>query len=176
MDPFIGQIILFAGNYAPQGWAFCNGQLLPIASYTALFSILGTTYGGNGVNNFALPDLRGRAPIHFGQGLGLSPYALGETGGVETVTLNAIQMPAHTHSVAPAASSQKGNQGNPVGNVPAVLSAQGRNEEMYANAPNGSMAPVNTSSAGNGQPHENRQPYLAMNYIIALNGVFPPHS
>ena len=176
MEPFIGQIMIFAGNFAPQGWAFCNGQLLPIAQNAALFSILGTTYGGNGTTNFALPDLQGRAPIHFGMGRGLSNYILGETGGTEMVTLNQTQMPTHLHSVAPAASSATATQSNPEGHVSAVGGTRQVPVNAYAPTPNGSMAAVKSAPAGGDQPHENRQPYIAMNYIIALEGIFPTRS
>src|SRR4051794_30340022 len=123
--PFIGQISLFGGNFAPRGWAFCNGQLLAVSQNTALFSILGTTYGGNGQTTFALPDLRGRVPVHFGQGPGLSPYQLGEVGGTETTTLNVNQLPPHTHAVAPAASNNVQTSNRPVDNVPARGGAHG---------------------------------------------------
>src|SRR3954465_13916452 len=117
--PFIGQISLFGGNFAPRGWAFCKGQLLAISQNTALFSILGTTYGGNGQTTFALPDLRGRVPIHFGQGPGLSSYALGETGGAETTTLTVNELPAHTHAVSPRASNNAQTTNRPGGTIPA---------------------------------------------------------
>jgi microcystin-dependent protein len=166
-EPFIGQITIFAGNFAPRGWAFCHGQLLPIAQNTALFSLLGTIYGGDGRTTFALPDLRGRAPIHFGQGPGLSNYNLGELGGVESVTLLAAQMPVHTHTLVGA-------------NVPANNTAPGgqlmaeTREDAYAGAAQPvAMDPSAVGAAGGSQPHENRPPYLAINYIIALVGIYP---
>jgi microcystin-dependent protein len=162
-EPFIGSIVLFAGNFAPRGWAFCNGQILSIAQNTALFSILGTTYGGNGQTTFALPDLRGRVPVSQGQGPGLSNYSLGETAGVESVTLLQQQMPTHTHT-QPASNGQQ-TTNRPNGAVP----AQGG---VYASAGDGSALDP-TSPAGGSQPHENRPPYLALNYIIALEGIFP---
>jgi microcystin-dependent protein len=162
-EPFLGTIIIFAGNFAPRGWAFCNGQLLPINQNTALFSLLGTQYGGNGQTTFALPDLRGRAALHFGQGPGLSNYTQGEVAGVENVTLLASQMPAHTHAQPATAGDETTNRPN------AAVPARGG---VYANAADGSNL-AGTTSAGGGQPHENRQPYLVLNYIIALEGIFP---
>jgi microcystin-dependent protein len=162
-EPFIGSIILFAGNFAPRGWAFCSGQLLPIAQNTALFSILGTTYGGNGQTTFALPDLRGRAAIHPGQGPGLSNYSLGEAAGVEAVTLLANQMPVHQH-VQPASNAEQ-DTNRPNNAVPA-------RGGVYAASSDGATLDPTTAAGGN-QPHENRPPYLAVNYIIALEGIFP---
>jgi microcystin-dependent protein len=159
MEPFIGQIMLFAGNFAPRGWALCNGQLLAIAQYSALFSILGTTYGGNGQTTFALPDLRGRAPIHFGQGPGLSNYDLGQHGGAESVTLTPANLPPHTHGLqfAPDAS------GDPANGIAAAATS----EKLHAGA---------TQVAGAGQPFDNRAPYTVMNYCIALEGIYPSRS
>jgi microcystin-dependent protein len=162
-EPFIGEIVLFAGNFAPRGWALCNGQLLPIAQNTALFSILGTTYGGNGQTTFALPDLRGRAAIHSGQGPGLENYELGQSGGEETVTLNVNQLAPHQHA-QPATSAEE-TTNRPTNAVPAKGG-------VYAGASDGTtMAP--TTVSGSGQPHDNRSPYLTVNFIIALEGVFP---
>lgn len=173
MDPFIGEIKLFAGNFAPRGWAFCEGQLLPISQNTALFSILGTTYGGDGRTTFALPDLRGRVSIHPGHGPGLSNYFLGAKGGQEHVTLMINQMPSHNHEVR--ASSQGGNSPSP-GN--AVLGNTGGFDAEYVHnqPPDLIMNPSMVTNAGGNQPHENRQPYLAVNYIIALQGIFPSRS
>jgi microcystin-dependent protein len=168
MDPFIGQIIMFAGNFAPRGWALCDGQLLPIAQNTALFSILGTTYGGDGRTTFGLPDLRGRVPVHPGQGSGLSPYTLGQTAGSETVTLIETQMPMHTHVFAPGCSTDPPSSGNPANGVPAAQDVQ-----AFGNPANASMLPGNSSVAGGSQPHENLQPLLCVNFIIALEGIFP---
>jgi microcystin-dependent protein len=162
-EPFLASIVLFAGNFAPRGWAFCNGQILSIAQNTALFSLLGTTYGGNGQTTFALPDLRGRAPLSPGQGPGLASYSLGEVGGVESVTLLSTQMPAHTHA-QPAANGQQ-TTNRPNGAVPA-------RGGVYADSGDGAALDP-TSSAGGSQPHENRSPYLALNYIIALEGIYP---
>jgi microcystin-dependent protein len=177
-DPFLGQIFMFGGNFAPRGWALCNGQLLAIASNTALFSILGTTYGGDGVTTFALPDLRGRAPLHPGQGPGLSSYVLGEVGGVESVTLVSTQMPAHNHTATVtinAAASPLSASDDPNNQVP----AGGSGQSVYASVPDGAtkmnaaMTTTVVGTAGGSQPHENRQPFLCVNYIIALEGIFP---
>ncbi|AGC41676.1 phage tail collar domain-containing protein [Myxococcus stipitatus DSM 14675] len=169
-DQFIGEIRIFAGNFAPQGWALCEGQILSIAQNQALFAILGTTYGGNGQTTFALPDLRGRYPMQSGQGPGLSPRALGEQGGVETVTLISTQMPAHTHSLN--VSSQDGDTETPVGTVLAAdTEATATN---YRSAPiDGTMNPMAIGIAGGSQPHQNMCPFLVLNFIIALEGVFP---
>lgn len=162
-EPFLGSIVLFAGNFAPRGWALCNGQILSIAQNTALFSLLGTTYGGNGQTTFALPDLRGRAALHAGQGPGLSSYALGQNGGQETVTLNQAEMPQHTH-LQPASNGQQ-TTNRPHNAVPAKGGP-------YASTGDGStLDPV--SNAGGSQPHNNLSPYLALNYIISLNGIYP---
>lgn len=168
MDPYLGEIRLFAGNFAPTGWALCNGQLLAISQYTALFSLLGTFYGGNGTSNFALPDLRGRAPMHYDQGPGLSPHVIGEVGGSESVTLTQLEIPPHTHALGAAASV--GTIASPAAAVPAASSERNFG---YAAAADTTMAPVGGSGS---QAHENRQPFLALNYIIALQGIFPPRS
>ncbi len=171
-EPFLGQIMIFGGNFAPRGWAFCNGQLLPIAQNTALFSLLGTTYGGNGQSTFALPDLRGRAPIHFGQGPGLSNYVLGQLGGAESVTLSVAQMPAHTHVLS--VSTSNGNDPSPAAKVLAKAydSNTLNNINTYSNgAPDAALNGL--AATGNGGSHENRPPYLAVNYIIALQGIYP---
>jgi microcystin-dependent protein len=170
MDPFIGQILLFAGNFAPRGWALCQGQLLPIAQNSALFSILGTTYGGDGRTTFALPDLRGRVPVSSGQGPGLSPYTLGENGGTEQVTLLSTQMPAHTHVLV--ANNTAGTRAEPEGNVLAAESAGAT--QIYSDASaTVTMNPVSISATGGSQPHSNLQPFLCLNYIIALEGIYP---
>ncbi len=175
-EPFIGEIRMFAGNFAPRGWAFCNGQLLPIAQNSALFSILGTTYGGDGRTTFALPDLRGRAPMQWGDGPGLTPRPLGEKGGAENVTLIASQMPSHNHVLS--ASSQQGDQFSPEGNVPAVLlsATTGQPENLYHATPNTTMASQALGVTGGSQPHNNMQPFLCVSFIIALVGIFPSHS
>jgi microcystin-dependent protein len=171
-DPFVAEIRIFPFNFAPKGWALCDGQLLPISQNTALFSLLGTTYGGDGKSTFALPDLQGRAPMHSGQGPGLSLHDLGETGGSETVTLLESEIPAHTHSLmslgAPA------NRTNPIGNTIARVS--GGNAFVTPPAAMASMAPEALPPAGGDQPHNNMQPYLTLNFNIALQGVYPPRS
>jgi microcystin-dependent protein len=170
-DPFIGEIRMFAGNFAPVGWALCNGQLLPISQNTALFSILGTTYGGNGQTTFALPDLRGRVPIHAGSGTGLSPYNLGESGGQEQVALTVEQLPEHTHRLA--ITNRQADRLTPQGRI----LAKPAQELIYATGdPDALLNQEAIATSGNNQPHDNRQPYLAINYIIALQGIFPSRS
>lgn len=169
MEPFIGQIEVFGFNYIPQGWAQCNGQLLSIAQNSALFSLLGTTYGGDGISTFALPDLRGRVALNQGEGPGLSKYAIGQTSGQETVTLNTNQIPAHNHSGQLHASSGAANQEeaqNHLLSETAIYTDAAANQVM-----NG--ASVTIGSTGGNQPHDNRQPYLVLNYCIALVGIFP---
>jgi microcystin-dependent protein len=167
-EPFIGMIATFGFNFAPRGWALCNGQILSIAQNTALFSLLGTTYGGNGQTTFALPNLQSRVPIHFGQGPGLSSYDLGQQAGNETVTLTQNEMPAHTHVATLHASTQPANDTLPTGNYPADGGA-------YQSATNTNMnaGAVTNGISGGSQPHTNIQPYLAINFCIALEGIFP---
>lgn len=194
-DPFVGQISMFAGNFAPRGWAFCNGQLLSIAQNTALFSILGTTYGGDGHTTFALPNLQGRAPVHQGQSPGTSHYALGQVGGVENVTLTVNELPAHNHavalngtgnvSVALGASSANGNTPTPGPTTVPAKVASGLNSlnAFSTTAPDTTLLPVattttvavngNTGLTGSNAPVPVVQPYVAVNFIIALVGVFP---
>jgi microcystin-dependent protein len=173
-EAFIGEIRMFGGNFAPRGWALCDGQLLPISQYTALFSLLGTTYGGDGRTTFALPDLRGRVPIHAGHGPGLSDYRLGQTGGQETVTLTTQQIPAHSHtaSVSQAADSSVGTSDKPENMLPARNAASTPQYGTTANV-NMSGASVSVGNTGGNLPHENMQPYVTVNYIIALEGIFP---
>ncbi len=167
-EPFLGEVRLFPYNFAPRGWAFCQGQLLPINQNQALFSLLGTTYGGDGRVTFALPDLRGRVPLSSGQGPGLSDYTLGQSGGTEAVTLGVNEMPTHSHPVA--ANGRQSNRPGPNGRVPGRASAG----DVYAASGNGAvMAAETIVPTGGGQPHTNVQPYLAMNYCIALTGIFP---
>lgn len=185
-EPFLAEIIMFGGNFAPRGWAFCNGQLLSISSNTALFSILGTTYGGDGRTTFGLPDLRGRVAIHPGTGPGLSTVVLGQKGGVENVTLTAAQMPSHSHDIGHGhgvgavmnASSANGDVKTPAGNVLAVA----KGKDYSTAAPDVQMHPsafsvvnhVGSSAAsGGGGAHTNRQPFQGINHIIALQGIFP---
>jgi microcystin-dependent protein len=171
-DPFLAEIRMFGGNFAPTGWALCNGQLIPISQNTALFSLLGTNYGGDGRSTFALPNLMGMAPMQQGQGPGLSDRLLGETSGVPSVTLLTSQMPAHTHQVnAVDASGDVTTPGNAVW-ASAMLGRAGTN--MYSDAaPNQMMTPMTTAITGGSQPHNNMPPYLCVSFIIALQGIFP---
>jgi microcystin-dependent protein len=163
-EPFLGEIRMVGFNFAPQGWAMCNGQILPISQNTALFSLLGTQYGGNGQTTFALPDLRGRVAIHLGQGPGLSPYTQGEILGTESITLNTNQIPAHTHSVLTSKDEETTNRPN--GAYPTIGG-------VYATTQDGAAPMAPSSGVGGSQPHENRQPLLVMNFVIALEGIFP---
>lgn len=166
-DPFIGEIRMFAGNFAPVGWAFCDGQLQSIAQNNALFALIGTIYGGDGQTTFALPDLRGRVPISQGQGPGLSPRTIGQSFGVESVTLLQSHIPAHSHSQVAStnpASLSAGPSGAPA--TPATNLYAGGNADAV-------MAQTAVASTGGSQPHSNMAPYLALNFIIALEGVFP---
>ncbi len=168
-EPFIGEITLFAGNFAPRGWALCDGQTLSIAQNSALYSLFGTIYGGDGRTTFSLPDLRGRAPMHAGRGPGLTERRLGERRGDRTVALSAAQLPAHAHGVT--ASNAPADSPNPVGRYPANTGGSNR---YAASSDLGEMAdlqPVGRSSGA--LPHANQQPYLAVNYIVALVGVYP---
>ena len=173
MDPFVAEIRIFPFNFAPKGWAFCDGQILPLSQNTALFSLLGTTYGGDGRSNFALPNLQGSAPMHPGQGPGLSLHDLGETGGSETVTLLQSEIPAHTH--AQMAQGGTGTKSTPANNSFARVSAA----TPYfppAGAPLVSMSGQVIATAGGDQPHNNMMPYLTLSFCIALQGVFPPRT
>jgi microcystin-dependent protein len=168
-DPFVAEIRIFPFTFAPKGWAWCDGQLLPLSQNTALFSLLGTTYGGNGKSNFALPDLQGRSPMHPGQGPGLSLHDLGETGGSETVSLLESEIPSHTHSLR--ASSQDSTTRIVSGEMPAGALGLG----LYGPQPsNTTLSPVALTPAGGDQPHNNMMPYLTFYFNIALQGVFPP--
>ncbi|NLG96044.1 MAG: phage tail protein [Chloroflexi bacterium] len=170
-DPFVAEIRIFPFHFAPKGWAWCDGQLLPIAQNTALFSLLGTTYGGNGETTFALPDLQGRAPMHPGQGPGLSLHDLGETGGSETVTLLESEIPRHSHTVK--ATSYDGNYPSPAGRV--LANTIGENVfRPNADIPATFMAAETLAPTGGDQPHNNMMPYLTFYFCIALQGVFPP--
>ena len=170
-DPFVGEIRIFAGNFVPKGWAFCDGQLLPLSQNTALFSLLGTFYGGDGKSNFALPDLQGSAPINQGQGVGLSDRFIGETGGAPNVTLLPAEMPIHNHIAQGIAASDQTAPG------PTVVwgSLAGRNPPpLYASGtPNVTMNSFATGVIGSSFPHNNYQPVLVLNFIIALQGVYP---
>lgn len=167
-DPFIGEIRMFGGNFAPVGWAFCNGQLLAISQNDALFALIGTTYGGDGVSTFGLPDLRGRGPIHQGQGLGLSPYVLGQLAGTESVTVLQSQLPAHTHPAA--LNNAAGTTNNPQN----ATWATAPNAQSYnAAAPDVAMSASSITTAGSSVPHDNMPPFLAVSFIICLEGIFP---
>jgi microcystin-dependent protein len=171
-DPFVAEIRIFPFNFAPKGWAWCDGQLLPLSQNTALFSLLGTTYGGDGKSNFALPDLQGRAPMHPGQGPGLSLHDLGETGGSETVSLLESEIPAHSHSVR--ASIDDADLTIP---QPTRSMAKTAGQNLYtATATLNPMAPESLPPAGGDQPHNNMQPYLTFYFCIALQGVYPPRT
>jgi microcystin-dependent protein len=170
-DPFVAEIRVFPFNFAPKGWAWCDGQLLPLSQNTALFSLLGTTYGGNGKSNFALPDLQGRAPMHPGQGPGLSLHDLGETGGSETVTLLESEIPSHPHTVS--ASQADANNQTPVNEKLATGIGVGQYAGPAA-GPLTQLSPNALAPAGGDQPHNNMQPYLTFYFCIALQGVFPP--
>lgn len=170
-QPFIGEIRMFAGNFAPAGWAFCNGQQLPISENEALFQLIGTTYGGDGQETFNLPNLQSRIPIHQGQGANLTNRVLGEMDGVETVTLTTQQIPVHSHAML--ASTNPGGAINPENQVLAA----GTNVQFFrAIAPNVPMAANIITPVGGSQPHENLMPYLAINYILSLFGIFPQFS
>ena len=173
-NPFLAEIRIFSGNFAPKGWALCDGQLMPISQNTALFSLLGTTYGGDGKSNFALPNLQGCAPMQAGQGPGLSLRDLGETGGEQTVTLLQTEMPAHSHGALAAGSSTSNNPQNN-----AWASGQKGFGNVYAPSDpstNVQMNPFALSISGGSQPHNNLQPFLGLTFIIALQGVFPARS
>jgi microcystin-dependent protein len=162
-QPYVGEIRMFAGNFAPAGWMFCEGQLLPISENETLFQLIGTTYGGDGQSTFALPDLRGRIPIHQGNG-----FILAETGGAEEITLTANQIPAHSHPFL--ASTNIANQSSPQNNLVAQSSAA----DLYIeDTPNVSLAPTSIAPVGGSQPHTNFQPYLCIDFIISLFGIFP---
>jgi microcystin-dependent protein len=171
-SPFIGEIRLFGGNFAPQGWVFCDGQTLPISFYEALFNLIGTTYGGDGQESFNVPDLRGRVPLHQGVGPGLSPRSIGEFSGTETVTLNSQQLPSHSHPPLGNTVSSKASPAN------SVWSADGGgNVAAYSTlAPTVAMSASAIALTGGSQPHNNMQPFVTINYIMAVEGIFPQFS
>jgi microcystin-dependent protein len=175
-DVFLGEIRIFPFNFAPKGWAMCDGQLMAISQNTALFSLLGTTYGGDGKSTFELPNLQGRAPMLYGNGLGLTPHVIGEVSGAPSVALNVSEMPAHNHSST--ADTSVATTTNPFGNLPAIAAINPRfPDNMYTNsAPNALMLAGNVLTAGGGSPHNNLQPYLVLNFCIALQGIFPSRS
>jgi microcystin-dependent protein len=169
---YVAEIRIFSFNFAPKGWAFCDGQLLPISEYTALFSLVGTTYGGDGKATFALPNLQNSAPLGFGQSPGLSLYDQGETGGGEYVTLLTSEMPGHTHTISGDGTALNAKQVSPSGNVPGAPPGL----TLYAATTNTTMNPAMLSVAGGSQPHNNMMPFLTLNFCIALQGVYPPRS
>ncbi|MCP4306839.1 MAG: phage tail protein [bacterium] len=170
-EPFIAEIRIFAGNFAPRSWAFCDGQLLPVAQNTALFSLVGTTYGGDGRTNFGLPDLAGRVPVHAGNGPGLTPRQLGESGGTETVTLTEAQIPTHSHQLQGV--NNAGVVKTPSTEVAIARSTGTAGYQTDSSSNLVAMAADTIDDAGGTQPHDNMQPYLALSYIIALTGLFP---
>jgi len=192
MTPFLTTILIWPPNFAPQGWALCTGQLLPISQYSAVFSLIGNYYGGDGVSNFALPNLQGRVPVGVGQGAGLSPYILGQVGGTENVTLTTNNLASHTHSATPAGLSATipavttpgtTNQASPSVALAAPTDAARNPVNIYGSGtPTQSLAPgtvtgsISVGPTGGNQPHPNLQPYLALNYIIALEGIYPTRS
>lgn len=177
MEPFLGQIMMVGFNFAPRGWAFCDGSLLPISSNTALFSLLGTIYGGDGRTTFALPDLRGRSAVGMGNGPGLSSIRIGEKAGSEQVTLTAANLPSHNHTLN--VSNAAGTSSNPAGGFPANSQFQADRSSpvievsSYGTVPNSTMSPQTIGNSGGSIPFNNRDPYLGVNYIIALQGIFP---
>lgn len=169
-DPFVAEIRIFPFNFAPKGWAFCNGQLMPISQNTALFSLLGTIYGGDGKSNFALPNLQGSVPMFWGQGPGLSLHDIGETGGSDTVTLIQSEIPAHNHTVGVS-------QADALERTPsAQLFATGIGVGLYGPGNTTQLNPQALSPSGGSQPHNNLQPYLTLNFCIALQGIYPPRT
>lgn len=174
MDPFVAEIRIFPFNFAPKGWAFCDGQILPISQNTALFSLLGTTYGGNGQSTFALPNVQGSAPMHPGQGPGLSLHDLGEVGGTEVVTLLQSEMPAHSHALM--ATVEDGTQGTLAAGITLASSVNGALYQKNINANLANFNPQALGPAGGDAPHNNMQPYLTLSFCIALQGVFPPRT
>jgi len=174
-DNFLGEIRIVGFNFAPTGWAQCDGQLLPISQNTALFSLLGTQFGGNGTTNFALPNMQGSAPVDQGQGSGLSPYFIGQSGGQSTHTLLSTEMPSHTH--VPQALAANGDQTSPGPATTWAESKVGRQSlPLYAASGASSMSPSALSLTGGSQPHNNLPPYLTMNFIIAMQGIYPARS
>src|SRR5687768_1700220 len=170
-QPYVGEIRMFAGNFAPAGWMFCSGQLLPISENETLFQLIGTTYGGDGQETFALPNLQSRVPIHQGQGPGLGSYVLAETGGVESVTLTINQIPAHNHAMLATGNNQQLSQENAY--FATVASSQAGGMAYLDGTANVPLAPQSVNPTGGSQPHDNIQPTLCISYIISLFGIFP---
>jgi microcystin-dependent protein len=177
-QPYVGQIMIFGGNFAPAGWAMCAGQLLPISENEVLFQLIGTTYGGDGQQTFGLPDLRGRVPLHMGQGSGLSSYIIGQASGTESVTLNTQQIPIHNHLVQVSSPNASANANKPAGTVVLADEFQNSGKSLFTYAPfnntnQSALGPLTIAFTGGNQPHENRQALLVLNFIISLFGVFP---
>jgi microcystin-dependent protein len=172
-DPFIGEIRIFAGNYAPSGFAFCDGQSIPVSENEMLFSLFSNTYGGDGINTFNLPDFRGRLPVNMGQGTYLSPYAIGQKSGTETVTLTSAHLPAHHHTMQASLgqASSVSPSGNLLGNISVNLYDPGTASPSFKE-----ISPLAVSNCGGGGPHSNMMPYLCLNFIVALNGIYPQRS
>lgn len=171
-DPFVAEIRIVAFNFAPTGWALCNGQILSIAQNTALFSLLGTIYGGDGKSTFALPDMQGRAPMQYGQGPGLSLHSIGEESGIPAVTLIQTEIPVHTHQVT--ATNSDAEDVTPTNNAWGLTNSNAATYRSGAETPNTTMSPNALAISGGSLPHNNMQPYLTLNFIIALQGIFPP--
>lgn len=177
-DYMLGEIKMFAGNYAPQGWVLCNGQILQVSQYSALFSLLGTTYGGNGSTTFAVPNLCGRVPIGMGSGTNLTTKTLGSTGGAETVTLTATQIPAHTHELTETTATATTSVPSPTvvpatAQLPASGASSAKSVNVYAPSSGNPTVTSSTTSSGGNQAHENMMPYLTINYIICVAGIYP---
>lgn len=175
-EPYIGGIGMFGGSFAPRGWASCDGQLLSIAQNSALFSILGTVYGGDGRTTFGLPDMRGRVPVHTGQGPGLSNRLQGQRGGTEAETLSSVQIPNHAHPSALPVTSAQGNAASPAGNVLAAQPASRGTQPMYNSGGSDGTMDVNSGAVGGSQPHNNMPPFTVIRFVIALTGLFPPRN
>lgn len=174
-SPYLGEIRIVSFNFPPKGWAFCNGQTMAIAQNQALFSLLGTTYGGNGVQTFQLPNLQGRVPFHFGTSVFGGSFVQGQTGGEEYHTLLTTEMPQHTHLAA--INSTSADQGGPLNTTTSAKNYWGNgNQPAYATSPNTTMNPAAITSVGGSQAHENRSPFLVLNFVIALQGIFPSRS
>jgi microcystin-dependent protein len=174
MDPFVAEIRIFGFNFAPKGWAFCDGQILPLSQNTALFSLLGTTYGGDGKSTFALPNLQGSVPVHPGQGPGLSLYDLGETGGTETVTLLDSEMPAHNHNLMTQVQPAGSNTADNASSISRSVGGSAFKATAFGTTAN--LAPEAITPTGSIFPHNNMMPYLTLSFCIALQGVFPPRT
>jgi|SRR5580704_2014754 microcystin-dependent protein len=173
-QPFVGEIRMFGGNFAPAGWQFCNGQLLAISEFSTLFNLIGTTYGGDGTSTFALPDLRGRLPVHQGTGLGLSTYVIGQNGGTETVQLNSLAMPSHQHNVVATTSTATSNLPSNALFAATPVPTPGASAAYATGSPSmGTLQPATVQTAGGNVAHDNLMPFLCVSFIISMFGVFP---